>query len=93
MRRRRRWCAACVAAQVLLAGKEHHLTRLQAGILIEECGKSTGDGGGVGAIVPEGLGGNEDQPGVGLARGLYRASRGMKSLMLAVTRARPMAVA
>ena len=59
----------CVAAWMLLAGKEDHLAWLQAGILIEECGQGAGDGGGVGAVLAEGLGGDEDEPGVGLARG------------------------
>jgi hypothetical protein len=58
-----------MAALVLLAGKEDHLARLQAGVLIEECGQGAGEGGGVAAVLAEGLGGDEDQPGVGLARG------------------------
>ena len=53
----------------LLAGEEDHLAGLQAGILVEECGQGAGDGGGVGAVLGEGFGGDEDQPGVGLASG------------------------
>jgi hypothetical protein len=76
-----------------VAGQEEDVTVLDLAGFVEERGEGAGDGGCVGAVLGEGLGGDKDEAGVCLAGGAVLGVEGMKSLRLAVAKARPAAVA
>jgi hypothetical protein len=78
---------------LLVAAQEEDMASLEVAGLVEKSDEGAGDGGREAAVLGKGFGGDEDEASACCPAARYWASRGMKSLMLAVTRARPAVVA